>query len=176
MLGQSRSTVALDALDLSVPRGQVFGILGPNGAGKTTAIRILATLLIPTSGQARVLGFDVVKQSNEVRKRIGLVLGGERGLYGRLSGRDNLRYFAALNHMNSGDARRRITELLELVGLTDRPNTLVEEYSRGMKQRLHLARGLLMDPEVLFLDEPTIGLDPVGAHEIRAGSYSCSKW
>ena len=167
LLGQTRSTVALDALDLSVPRGQVFGILGPNGAGKTTAIRILATLLIPTSGRASVLGYDVIKQSNEVRKRIGLVLGGERGLYGRLSGRDNLRYFAALNQMNRGDARRRITELLELVGLTDQPKTLVEEYSRGMKQRLHLARGLLMDPEVLFLDEPTIGLDPVGAHEIR---------
>ena len=167
LLGQSRSTVALDALDLNVSRGQVFGILGPNGAGKTTAIRILATLLIPTGGQASVLGYDVVKQSNEVRKRIGLVLGGERGLYGRLSGRDNLRYFAALNHMNTGDAQRRITELLELVGLEDRPKTLVEEYSRGMKQRLHLARGLLMGPEVLFLDEPTIGLDPVGAHEIR---------
>ena len=167
LLGQSRSTVALDALDLNVSQGQVFGILGPNGAGKTTAIRILATLLTPTSGRASVLGFDVVKESNEVRKRIGLVLGGERGLYGRLSGRDNLRYFAALNHMKPGEAGKRISELLELVGLTDRPKTLVEEYSRGMKQRLHLARGLLMDPEVLFLDEPTIGLDPVGAHEIR---------
>ena len=167
LLGQSRSTVALDALDLSVSQGQVFGILGPNGAGKTTAIRILATLLTPTSGQARVMGFDVVKESNEVRKRIGLVLGGERGLYGRLSGRDNLRYFAALNHMKPGEARQRISEMLELVGLTGQPKTLVEEYSRGMKQRLHLARGLLMDPEVLFLDEPTIGLDPVGAHEIR---------
>ena len=167
LLGQSRSTVALDALDLNVPQGNVFGILGPNGAGKTTAIRILATLLTPTSGQASVLGFDVVMDSNEVRKRIGLVLGGERGLYGRLSGRDNLRYFAALNHMNPGKASQRISKLLELVGLTDQPKTLVEEYSRGMKQRLHLARGLLIDPDVLFLDEPTIGLDPVGAHEIR---------
>ena len=167
LLGQSRSTVALDALDLNVSQGQVFGILGPNGAGKTTAIRILATLLTPTSGRASVLGFDVVRESNEVRKHIGLVLGGERGLYGRLSGRDNLRYFAALNHMKPGEASKRIGELLELVGLTDRPKTLVEEYSRGMKQRLHLARGLLMNPEVLFLDEPTIGLDPVGAHEIR---------
>lgn len=167
LLGQSRSIVALHALDLSVPQGQVFGILGPNGAGKTTAIRILATLLTPTSGRASVLGFDVVRESNDVRKLIGLVLGGERGLYGRLSGRDNLRYFAALNNMNSSQARRRITELLELVGLENQPKTLVEEYSRGMKQRLHLARGLLMDPEVLFLDEPTIGLDPVGAHEIR---------
>ena len=167
LLGQTRSTVALDALDLSVPQGRVFGILGPNGAGKTTAIRILATLLTPTSGHARVLGFDVVKESNEVRKHIGLVLGGDRGLYGRLSGRDNLRYFGALNHMKPGEARQRIGELLELVGLTDQPKTLVEEYSRGMKQRLHLARGLLIDPEVLFLDEPTIGLDPVGAHEIR---------
>ncbi len=128
LLGQSRSTVALDALDLNVPQGQVFGILGPNGAGKTTAIRILATLLTPTSGRAIGFGFDVVKESNEVRKRIGLVLGGERGLYGRLSGRDNLRYFAALNHMKPDEARKRISELLELVGLTDQPKTLVEEY------------------------------------------------
>ena len=109
LLGQSRSTVALDALDLNVSQGQVFGILGPNGAGKTTAIRILATLLTPISGRASVLGFDVMKESNEVRKRIGLVLGGERGLYGRLSGRDNLRYFAALNHMKPGEARQRIS-------------------------------------------------------------------
>ena len=167
LLGQSRSTVALNDLNLSIPQGRVFGILGPNGAGKTTAIRIFATLLTPNSGNASVLGFDVVKESNQVRRRIGLVLGGERGLYGRLSGRDNLRYFAALNHMNPGKAGQRISELLELVGLTDQPKALVEEYSRGMKQRLHLARGLLMDPEVLFLDEPTIGLDPVGAHEIR---------
>ena len=130
LLGQSRSTVALDDLNLRVPQGQVFGILGPNGAGKTTAIRIFATLLTPTGGQASVLGFDVVKQSSEVRKRIGLVLGGDRGLYGRLSGRDNLRYFAALNHMNPRQAGPRISELLELVGLTDRPKSLVEEYSK----------------------------------------------
>ena len=167
ILGQVRETVALDELTMTVPQGAVFGLLGPNGAGKTTTVRMLSTLLTPTAGRATVLGADVAKQASEVRKHIGLVLGGDRGLYGRLTGRENLRYFGALNHMDPGVADRRIAYLLEMVGLADRPKTLVEEYSRGMRQRLHLARGLLTDPDVLFLDEPTIGLDPIGAQEVR---------
>jgi ABC-2 type transport system ATP-binding protein len=159
---------AVRGIDFQVPEGELFGLLGPNGAGKTTTIKMLITLLIPTSGTARVLGLDVVRDALEVRRRIGYVFGGERGVYDRLSGYDNLRYFAELYGVPPREQKRRILELLELVGLKDREHERAEGYSRGMKQRLHVARGLLHDPEVLFLDEPTIGLDPVGARDVRA--------
>jgi ABC-2 type transport system ATP-binding protein len=129
---------------------------------------MLITLLIPTKGSARVLGHDVVKDAREVRKRIGYVFGGERGVYERLNGYDNLRYFAELYGVAPKEIRPRIEYLLELVGLKGREQERTEGYSRGMKQRLHIARGLLHDPPVVFLDEPTIGLDPVGARELRA--------
>jgi ABC-2 type transport system ATP-binding protein len=166
-LGKKQATVAVNELNFSVPKGIVFGLLGPNGSGKTTTIRILSTLLTPTAGQARVLGFDCVKEASLVRGHIGLILGGERGLYGRLSALDNLRYFAALNHLSREQAQKRVKEILALVGLTEAANRPVEQYSRGMRQRLHIARGLLTDPEVIFMDEPTIGLDPAGAQELR---------
>jgi len=164
---KEKEIVALDGVSLDVASGELFGILGPNGAGKTTLIKILTTLLIPTSGTASVLGLDVVRDAHRLRSRIGFVLGGERGLYWRVSGRMNLLYFGELYHVEPRRLRARVEELLELVGLKDRANERVEGYSRGMKQRLHLARMLLHDPEVLFLDEPTIGLDPVGARELR---------
>jgi ABC-2 type transport system ATP-binding protein len=159
--------VALRGVDLAIKRGELFGLLGPNGAGKTTMVKIFTTLLLPTSGDARILGLDAINDPWSVRKRIGFVFGGERGLYWRLSGLDNLRYFADLYLIPPDVSRRRIAELLELLGLKGREHDKVEGYSRGMKQRLHLARGLLNAPEVLFLDEPTIGLDPVGARELR---------
>jgi ABC-2 type transport system ATP-binding protein len=159
--------LALAGLSLSIQPGELFGLLGPNGAGKTTATKILTTLLLPDAGEARVLGFNVATQTGELRRRIGFVFGGERGLYWRLSGLDNLRYFADLYRIPPDISRRRIGELLDRLGLAERKDDKVELYSRGMKQRLHLARGLLNDPEVLFLDEPTIGLDPVGARELR---------
>jgi ABC-2 type transport system ATP-binding protein len=159
---------AVRGIDFHVPEGELFGLLGPNGAGKTTTIKMLITLLIPTAGSARVLGLDVVERAHEVRKRIGYVFGGERGVYERLSGYDNLRYFAELYGVPAGEQRRRIDELLEIVGLKGREHERAEGYSRGMKQRLHVARGLLHDPDVIFLDEPTIGLDPVGARDVRA--------
>ena len=162
------TTVALQDLDLEVPRGILFGLLGPNGAGKTTTVKILTTLLLPSSGSATVAGLDVVRQANAIRRRIGFVFGGDRGLYGRLSAMDNLLYFAALNRIPARTARKRIDDLVDVFGLRGREHERVERYSRGMKQRLHLARGLLADPAVLFLDEPTIGLDPVGARELRA--------
>src|SRR6266496_3542621 len=158
---------AVRGVSFEVAEGELFGLLGPNGAGKTTTIKMLITLLIPTAGSAKVLGFDVVKDAREVRKRIGYVFGGERGLYERLSGLDNLRYFAELYAVPPRDQRGRIDELLELVGLTGREKERVEGYSRGMRQRLHIARGLLHDPPVVFLDEPTIGVDPIGARELR---------
>jgi len=158
---------ALRGVDLKIAPGELFGLLGPNGAGKTTMVKIFTTLLLPTSGSALVLGLDAVKEQWALRKRIGFVFGGERGLYWRLSGLDNLRYFADLYRIPPAVSRRRIPELLERLDLLGRERDRVELYSRGMKQRLHLARGLLNDPDVLFLDEPTIGLDPVGARELR---------
>ena len=159
---------AVRGVSFEIEKGELFGLLGPNGAGKTTTIKMLITLLIPTSGTARVLGLDVVKDAREVRKRIGYVFGGERGVYERLSGYDNLRYFAELYGVPPKEQKPRIEYLLDLVGLTGREQERTEGYSRGMKQRLHVARGLLHDPPVIFLDEPTIGLDPVGARELRA--------
>ena len=158
---------ALRGVSFAVEKGQLFGLLGPNGAGKTTMIKILTTLLLPSSGSARVLGYDVRRQARQIRGRIGYVFGGDRGLYDRLSAYDNLRYFADLYKVPSRDRRERIDSLLQLVDLKGRERERVETYSRGMKQRLHIARGLLHDPEVIFLDEPTIGLDPVGARELR---------
>src|SRR4051794_34513587 len=158
---------AVRGIDFEVGAGELFGLLGPNGAGKTTTIKMLITLLIPTAGRARVLGLDVVEDAHEVRKRIGYVFGGERGVYERLSGYDNLRYFAELYGVPPREQKPRIELLLDLVGLKGREHERAEGYSRGMKQRLHVARGLLHDPEVVFLDEPTIGLDPVGAREVR---------
>ena len=164
---KAKEVVAVDDISFSLRPGELFGLLGPNGAGKTTTVKMLTTLLIPTGGTALILGKDVVHQAEQIRARIGFIFGGERGLYWRLSGIDNLRYFASLYHVEPAVARKRIASLLELVGLADRGKEKVEGYSRGMMQRLHIARTLLHDPEVLFLDEPTIGLDPVGARELR---------
>lgn len=162
-----REICALDGVTFEVQGGELFGLLGPNAAGKTTLTKILATILLPTSGTARIRGFDVAAQAERCRPFIGIVFGGERGLYGRLSGRSNLEYFAALYHVDPRVARRRIPELLQVVGLTDRADERVENYSRGMRQRLHIARALVHDPAVVIMDEPTIGLDPAAARELR---------
>ena len=159
--------VAVDDISFSVPQGTIFGMLGPNGAGKTTTIKMLSTLLVPTSGSASVAGFDVQSHERQVRRQLGVVLGGDRGLYMKLSAIDNLRYFGNLYGMRKADIERRCGELLELVNLSDRTSQRVEGFSRGMKQRLHLAKALLHDPPILFLDEPTIGLDPAAAVDLR---------
>jgi ABC-2 type transport system ATP-binding protein len=164
---KSRSVKAVQDISFTVDEGELFGLLGPNGAGKTTTIQMLVTLLLPTSGSARILGRDVVRDVKEVRGLVGYVFGGDRGLYLRLSARDNMRYFAELYEIPARRQSQRIDEMLELVGLKEYARSRVEGYSRGMRQRLHIARGLLSDPPVIFLDEPTIGVDPVGARGLR---------
>lgn len=164
---QGSRVVALDQVSLTIPEGEIHGLLGPNGAGKTTLVKILSTVLLPTSGRARVLGHDVVQETAAVRPLIGIVFGGERGLYWRLTGRQNLEYWGALYKLPTGQAKGRTKQLLVRVGLSDKADQRVEEYSRGMKQRLHLARGLMGDGTVLFLDEPTTGMDPLAAREFR---------
>jgi ABC-2 type transport system ATP-binding protein len=161
------AVTALDGISLEIPQGEIHGLLGPNGAGKTTLVKILSTVLLPTGGRARVLGHDVVADTRSVRPLIGIVFGGERGLYTRLSARQNLEYWGALYRLPTAEVRRRAATLLERVGLADRSGEKVETYSRGMKQRLHLARGLIGDARVLFLDEPTTGMDPLAARDFR---------
>src|ERR1700712_4299265 len=165
--GKGEPVRALDGVSLQVPLGTVQGLLGPNGAGKTTLTKILSTALLPSSGTASVLGHDVVTDTANVRRSIGVVLGGDRGLYPRISARANLEYWAALYHVPTAVAHKRVPELLERVGLSPKADALVDSFSRGMKQRLHLARGLIADPRVLLLDEPTMGMDPVAALEFR---------
>ncbi|MDQ2744154.1 MAG: ATP-binding cassette domain-containing protein [Chloroflexota bacterium] len=172
MFGRNkREVVAVDDISFSIPRGTIFGMLGPNGAGKTTTIKMLSTLLIPTSGSATVGGHDIVREEGMVRRLLGVVLGvvlgGDRGLYAKLSGWDNLIYFGTLYGLRKGTVERRADEVLQMVNLRDRAEERVEGYSRGMKQRMHLAKALLHDPPILFLDEPTIGLDPAAAHDLR---------
>ena len=159
--------LAVDGIDLTVESGEIFGILGPNGAGKTTTMRMLATLLEPTRGEARVLGIDVREHPREVRARLGAMLSGERSLYWKLTARENLEYFAALYHVPPRDTRARIDAALAGVKLADRSEDYVERFSTGMRQRLALARALLPDPPLVILDEPTVGLDPQSARDLR---------
>jgi ABC-2 type transport system ATP-binding protein len=158
---------AVRGVSFGVPRGTIFGMVGPNGAGKTTTIKMLSTLLIPTSGSASIEGCDVVRDETAVRRQLGVLFGGDKGLYNQLSGRENLRYAGRLYGMDDRAIRARSDELLARVDLTDRAAERVESYSRGMKQRLHIAKTLLHEPGVVILDEPTIGLDPAAAIDVR---------
>jgi ABC-2 type transport system ATP-binding protein len=158
---------ALRGLSMTVQPGEVHGLLGPNGAGKTTLVKILSTILLPTSGYAAINGHEVVQHSQRVRRSIGVVLGGDRGLYSRLTATENLEFWGAIQKLPRALVRSRAAQLLDRLGLSGKANARVETYSRGMKQRLHLARGLIGDARVLFLDEPTMGMDPVAAREFR---------
>jgi ABC-2 type transport system ATP-binding protein len=162
---------ALNGLDLTVARGTVHGVLGPNGAGKTTLVRVLSTLLRPDAGRVEVAGHDVVREAYAVRLRIGL-LGQHAALDEELGGRQNLELFGRLHHLGARRARARAGELLERFDLTDTGRKAVRQYSGGMRRRLDLAASLITEPEVLFLDEPTTGLDPRGRAEVWASVRS----
>jgi ABC-2 type transport system ATP-binding protein len=164
----SGEVVAVDGVDLRIERGEVFGLLGPNGAGKTTCIKILNTLLFPTSGEARVAGFDVVSHAREVRERIGLVSGGESSGYGILTVRECLWMFSQFYGVSSAEASPRIDRLLDVVGLRDQARTRINRLSTGQRQRMNFARGFVSDPEIMFLDEPTLGMDVNAARDLRA--------
>lgn len=153
------SLKAVDTLDIKVETGEIFGLLGPNGAGKTTAISMLCTILKPTSGSATVNGFDIVREANKVRKSIGIVFQ-DPSVDDRLTARENLYMHANLYGVSASEQKERITRILKLVELEDRADDLLRTYSGGMRRRLELGRGLIHYPKVLFLDEPTVGLDP----------------
>lgn len=165
--GKGRLHVALDHVDLQVRQGELFGLLGPNGAGKTTLIKILCTLLLPTSGEARVDGVDVVKEPHRVRERINMVSGGEHSGYGILTVREHLWLFSQLYGVPTRVALSRIDELLEVLGLKSASGEKIATLSTGMRQKMNLIRGFVCDPKVLFLDEPTLGLDVQVAREVR---------
>ena len=165
--GRTRPPVpALQAVSLNVLEGEVYGVLGPNGSGKTTLLKILSTILTPSSGQARIFGLDVVTQDTLVRDLVALVTAEDRSFYWRLTARQNLAFFATLYGIDERTAKRKIGELLELFELSAAADRRVGEFSTGMKQTLAIARGLLSSPRLLFLDEPTRGMDPASAHAL----------
>ncbi|MBN2134868.1 MAG: ABC transporter ATP-binding protein, partial [Acidobacteria bacterium] len=158
-----RYTTAVQDVSLNIKEGEFFGLLGANGAGKTTLIKLLCSLVIPTSGSAGIFGHDILKEEQAVKKLVGLVSSEERSFYWRLTGRENLEFFAALYHLDISQAGRRIDELLRIVGLDKHADVRFQGYSTGMRQKLAIARGLLSEPKILFVDEPTRSLDPVSA-------------
>lgn len=166
---------AVNGLDLTIEKGEIVGLLGVNGAGKTTTIKMLATLLEPTSGVIEIDGTDSTKQDILVKKKINMIAGGERMLYWRLTGKENLQYFGSLYGLKGAELEDRIHFLLKQVELEGAANTPVERYSKGMKQRLQIARGLINDPDYLFLDEPTLGLDAPVAKKLREMVYKLAK-
>ncbi|MCA1553426.1 MAG: ABC transporter ATP-binding protein [Chloroflexi bacterium] len=166
--GAKREVHALKGITLDIEQGEIFGLLGPNGAGKTTLIRCLTTLLLPTSGTAMLNGCDVVKQENEVRASIGCMLMGERGLYWKLTGRENLDFFGALYHLTPAQRKARSNEIIALLHLSEIVDRTVETYSSGQKMKLAFGKALINDAPILILDEPTNTLDVPSARELRA--------
>jgi ABC-2 type transport system ATP-binding protein len=158
---------AITDINIKIRKGELYGLLGPNGAGKTTLIKILCTLIYPTSGTAFLNGTEITKQGDIIKKKIGYVLSDERSFYWRLTGRQNLKFFAILNNISSREAEKRIDNLLEFLDLGAHADQMFRDYSTGMRRKLAIARGLINNPEIIFMDEPTSGLDPVISQKIR---------
>lgn len=165
--GELKERVALADVNLDVQQGEFFGLLGPNGAGKSTLIKILTTLLAPTQGQAFVAGHDVARRPQDVRPLINMVSGGESSGYGLLTVRENLWMFGQFYGLDTPTTRRRIDSLLHTIGLSDRANTKTSDLSTGLRQKMNIVRGFLTDPQVIFLDEPTLGLDVSAGRDVR---------
>lgn len=165
---EKRSVSAVKSLSLTIASGEIVGLLGLNGAGKTTTIRMLSTLLEPTSGSIEVDGVSMASNRQAIQQKVNMIAGGERMLYWRLTGRENLQYFGKLYGLSNSQIKREAEALLREVGLTEAADQPVEQYSKGMKQRLQIARGLINDPQYLFLDEPTLGLDAPIARQLRS--------
>jgi ABC-2 type transport system ATP-binding protein len=163
-----KKVLAIDGISFKVEKNEIFGLLGPNGAGKTTLIKMLTGLIYPTSGKALICGMDITQDLGETKERVGCVLSEERSFYWRLTGRQNLEFFSSLYDLDKHATRKRIDELLTLLELEDKIDELFMNYSTGMKQKMSIARGLLTNPDVLFMDEPTKSLDPYTATKLRS--------
>ncbi len=162
-----KEITALENVNIQVKKGEIFGLLGPNGAGKTTLIKILCTLVLPSEGSAFVNGYDVTMDGKQIRRTIGYVISEERSFFWRLTGRQNLKFFARLNNIPAKEVDQRIKEVVDLTGLENDVDNTFQDYSTGMKQKLAVARGMLTDPQILLMDEPTRSLDPVSAHNLK---------
>jgi ABC-2 type transport system ATP-binding protein len=171
----SKIIEAVKSLDLTIEPGKIVGLLGLNGAGKTTTIKMLSTLLEPDEGSCSIDGLDLMKDAYKIKYIVNMIAGGERMVYWRLTARENLEYFGKLYNIPDNELNKRIDKLIEFVGLSERANEAVESYSKGMKQRLQIARGLINDPKYLFMDEPTLGLDAPIAKDLRKFTKSLAK-
>ncbi len=159
--------IAVNNVNLQIKRGEAFGLIGPNGAGKTTFIKLLCCLILPTKGTANVFGYDIIKDEEKIKATVGLVSGDERNFYWRLTGRQNLCFFAGLYNLSSKGTRQKIKELSLFLGIEEELDKRFDSYSTGMKQRLSIARCLINDPQILFMDEPTKSLDPPTVQNLR---------
>lgn len=164
---------AVENLSLEVKTGEIFGLLGENGAGKTTTLRMLATMLKPTAGTAMIAGYDILKQPAEVRRHVGILFGGEAGLYDRLTARENIAYFGRLSGMDSASIKKRIDLLCQTLDMSDFIDRRVGKFSKGMKQKVTIARAIVHNPEVMLLDEPTVGLDVTAARTLQEFIKQC---
>lgn len=172
---QFKKVKAVDNISFSIKEGEIVGLLGENGAGKTTTLRMLATMLKPTGGNAKINGYDLMKEPDKVRSQIGILFGGEVGLYDRLTARENIKYFAELNNMNAKESNDSIQRLVDLLDMNEYIDRRVGGFSRGMKQKVAIARSIVHDPNIILFDEPTMGLDVTSSKIVQDFILSCKE-